>query len=210
MAVASIAEEFQGKERADGMRSRDPLGSREICLLEDLVETDLVEVGQKEKEAAELGLKLSGGEIQMTNICNGSNLRPYARRPLVIASPGQAGKSFFLEDHGYRCRTEFMPLFPQGLADIIDGEVLLSQGDDLIPKPILFGSGLRSFKRRHKEGPTGVLTKLMTEDAEASLCVSKPASRLSRRDAFDEIGSQGLVLPVNGIGGFEKDPGEDC
>jgi hypothetical protein len=50
----------------------------------------------------------------------------------------------------------------------------------------------------------------MTEDAETSLCVSKPSSHLSRREAFDEIGSQGLVLPVSGTGGFEKDPGEVC
>jgi hypothetical protein len=121
MAVASIAEELQGKERADGMGRRDHLGPWETCLIEDLVETDLMEVRQKEKEAAELGLKLSGGEIQMTNICYGSNLRPYSRRPFVIASLGQAGKPFLLEDHGHRCRTQLMPLIPKDLVDIIDG-----------------------------------------------------------------------------------------
>ena len=64
------------------MGRRDHLGPREACLIEDLVDTDLMEERQKEKEAAELGLKLSGGEIQTTNVCYGSNLRPYARRPL--------------------------------------------------------------------------------------------------------------------------------
>jgi hypothetical protein len=188
------------------MGCRDHPGARETCPIEDLIETDLTEVGQEEKEAAKLGLKLSGGEIQMTYICYGSNLGPYARRPLVITSPGQAGKPFLLEDHGHRCRTQFMPLIAQDLADIVDGEVLLAQGNDLVPKPICFGSTLRSFGRGYEEASIGVLAKLMTEDAEASLCVSKPSSGLSGRDAFDEIGSQGLVLPVGGIGGFEKDP----
>jgi hypothetical protein len=210
MAVSSITEKLQGEERADAMGRWDHLGAWETCLMEDLIKTDLTKVRQKEEEAAEPGLKMPGTEIQMTNIRHGRNLRPYARRSLVIASPGQAGKSFLLEDHGHCCRTQFMVLFPQDLADIIDGEVLFSQGYDLTPKPIRFRSGLRSFCRRNEEGPIGLLPKLMTEDTEASLRVSKPSSRLGRRDAFDEIGSQCLVLPVGGIGGFEKDPGEVC
>ena len=36
MAVASITEELQGKERADGMGRRDHLGPWETCLIEDL------------------------------------------------------------------------------------------------------------------------------------------------------------------------------
>jgi hypothetical protein len=210
MAVASITEELEGKERTDGMGRWNHLGAWKACLIEDLIETDLTDVGQKEKESAKLCLKVSRGEIQMTYICYGSSLRPYARRPLVIASPGQASKPFFFEDHGYCSRTQFMALIAQEPADIIDGEVLLAQSNDLVPKPVCLGSTLRTFGRRNKEASFWILAKLVTENAEASLCVSKPSSRLSRRETFDEIGSQGLVLPMSGIGGFEKDPGEVC
>ena len=210
MAVTGIAEELQSEERPDGMGCWDHFGTRETCLIEDLVQADLDEVRQEKKQAAELGLKVPAGKIQVPHVCNGSNLRPNARRPFVIASPGQAGKALFLEDHGHRRRTQFVSLIAQEPADIIDREVLLAQGNDFVPKPICFGSTLGSFGGRGKEVSMGVLAKLMTKDPEASLCIPKASSHLGRGDAFDEIGSQRLVLPVSGIGGFEEDPGEVC
>ena len=54
-------------------------------------------------------------------------------------------------------------------ADVIDGEILFSQADDLLA-PIIFllQLGGRSFGWGNEELPFGVLPELMTEDQEAS------------------------------------------
>lgn len=210
MAVAGIAEELESEERPDGMRRRDHLRAWKTSLVKYFVQTDLDEVGHKEKEATELGFKLPGSEIKITYICHGGGFRPYAGRPFLIAPPWQAGKSFLLENHGHSRRAQSMLLIAQDLADIVDGEVLLAQGNDFVPKSIRFGSTLRSFGGRGEEVLMGVLSKLMTKDPEASLRVPEASSRLGRGEAFDEIGPERLVLPVSGIGGFEEDPGEVC
>lgn len=208
VAVASIAEELKGKKRSDGMSGRDHLGARESRLVKDLVETDLTEVRQKEKEAAELGFKAPGSQVQLANIRNGRNFGAYAGGPFVIAAPGQSGEAFLFEDHGYGSRTQFMPFFPQRPADVVDRKVPLAQGNDLISKRICFRSAVRPLGGREEEASMRVLAKLMTEDTEASLCVPEPSGRLSGREPVDEISSKGLVAPVGGIGGFEKDPCE--
>ena len=162
VAVASIAEEFQGKERPHGMGRRDHCRAWKACLVEDLIQTDLTEVGQKKKESSEFGFELSGGEVQMTYICNWSDLGPCAREPFLIVSPGQACKPFFLKNHGNCRRTQFMSYLTQDQTDVINGEVLLSQSDDLVPKLVCFGSSLGTFGRRNKEVSLGVLAKLVT------------------------------------------------
>ena len=180
MAVAGIAKEFESQERADRMRRRDHFRAWKTRPVEDFVQTDLDEVGQEKKEAAELGFKLPGSKIKTAYISYGSDFRPYAGRPFLIATPWQAGKPFLLENDGHSCRAQSMLLIAQDLADIVDGEVLLAQGNDFVPKPLCFGSTLRSFGRRGKELSMGVLSKLMTKDPEASLCVPKASSRLGR------------------------------
>jgi hypothetical protein len=88
MAVSSIAEELQGKKRTYSMGCGDHLGAWKTCLIEDLIERYLTEVGEEEKEATELSFKLPGTEIHPTHIGHRRNLGPYARRFLIIAPPG--------------------------------------------------------------------------------------------------------------------------
>ena len=48
----------------------------------------------------------------------------------VISPAWQASESFILEDLGDGDRTEGVALVGQITADVVDGEVLLAQGDD--------------------------------------------------------------------------------
>jgi hypothetical protein len=57
------------------------------------------------------------------------------------------------------------------------------------------------------EGPWA-LAKAVAEHAEAIGGVAEAVGDLGGREALDEIGAQGLVLPVGGVGGYEEDTRE--
>jgi hypothetical protein len=96
------------------------------------------------------------------------------------------------------------------LADVIDGEILLAQGDNLLPEALLLGGGVGTFGRREEEGPLRVVAELVGQDAEAAGRIAAATGGLGRGEAFDEIGAEGFVLAVGGILGLEEEAGEGC
>jgi hypothetical protein len=96
-------------------------------------------------------------------------------------------------------------LLGQSAADVVDGEVLLPEGDDLFSDAILLGSGRSFGARREEELPLGILAELMAQDPEAARSVAKAASGLGGGDAIDEVRAQGLVLAVERILGHQED-----
>jgi len=99
-------------------------------------------------------------------------------------------------------------LVGQIAADVVDGEVLFTEGDDAVAEGIGLGCGLGSLGRSEEEVPWGTLAELVDEDAEAPRGVTEAASGLGTGEPLDEESAEGLVLPVGGVGGFEEDPGE--
>ena len=93
----------------------------------------------------------------------------------------------------------------QGAADVIDGEVLLAQGDDPIAEWLRLGRGLRSLGRGEEEVPPGVLTELVDKNTQAPWGVAEAARDLGTRESLHEEGTEGLVLAVGGVGRFEED-----
>ena len=55
-----------------------------------------------------------------------------------------------------------------------------------------------------------MLAELVGEDTEASGRVVEAVGDFGRRELFDEVGPEGFVLPMGGIGGFQKDAGHRC
>ena len=98
----------------------------------------------------------------------------------------------------------------QVAADVVDREVLLAKGNDPIAEGIGFGCAEGPFGRGAEEVASGILAKLMDEDAEASRGIAEAASGLVAGQSVDEIGTECLVLAMGGVGGFEEDPGEVC
>jgi hypothetical protein len=93
------------------------------------------------------------------------------------ARPGparQASESFVLEDLGDGDRAEGMSLVNQIAADIVDGKVLLSQGDDAVTEGIALGCAMRPLGRCEEEVASGTLAELVDEDAEARWISSCP------------------------------------
>ena len=96
----------------------------------------------------------------------------------------------------------------QVAADVVDREVLFAKVDDPIGEGIGFGRGPWPFGRGEEEVASGILAELMDEDAEAPRRIAEVASGLVTGQSVDEVGSEGLVLAMGGVGGFEEDPGE--
>jgi hypothetical protein len=103
-----------------------------------------------------------------------------------------------------------MSLRLEGLADIIDREVLLPQRHDLIADRITFRSTVRTFVRLEKEGALGVLAELVAEHAETPGGIAKPPGNLLRGETFHKVCPECLVLPMGGGGWFQEDTLQFC
>ena len=97
-----------------------------------------------------------------------------------------------------------MPTVGQSTADVIDGEVLLSQGEDLLEarRIPLAGMGLPAIV--DEESPLGILAEAVDEDAEATGTVAEAPGGVLRGQALDDEGAEGLVVAMGGVGGLEE------
>jgi hypothetical protein len=103
-----------------------------------------------------------------------------------------------------------LPFFGQGPADVIDGEILFAQGDDLLAPGI--AAGILSWRPagRKEKVPVGILAKLVTKDTETARGVAKLERGPRGRETLDEEGSEGLVLAVDRVFGFQEEGSEVC
>ena len=99
------------------------------------------------------------------------------------------------------------PAERQFALDVIDREVLLAHGDGQIPHTIAHGGALRSVFDMLKEGVPffGIMPKLVAEDAKGARGVAEPTGDLMGGLAIDEKGTQGFVLPVEGLFGDQEE-----
>ena len=208
MTVPGSAKQFQGQKGADGVRSRDHPGAGKSHPLKNLVQVQRSQGGQKKKQAAELGADLSRTQIEPTDIRHLGHRRMLAGRSLVVGTPGQPGETFGLQQRRHRHRTQATPFLLQRAADVIDGEVLFPQGNDLLAYGVALGGRLWPFGWRKKELAVWVLTEAMHQDAKATWGIAETGSRFGRREPFDEVGPQGLVLPMGGVGGCAEHPSQ--
>ena len=149
-----------------------------------------------------------GREIKRAHIGHLRRLGPRPRGAFIVAAARQPGKPLLVEDLGDGRRAEGATRAVERGADIIDGEVLFAQGDDLFAHPVFLRSGRRPVSRSEEKGSLGVLAKPVAEHAEAIGGVAEAPSDLGGGPPVDEIGAQGFVLTVGGVGGFEEEAGE--
>ena len=98
----------------------------------------------------------------------------------------------------------------QGLADVVDRQILLAQANHLLAHPIPFRGDCRSFLRRSEERAVRMLAKRMAEHTEAAGRVTEAACRLGGGESLDVVRAQGLVLAMGGVGGLEEKGGDAC
>ena len=103
-----------------------------------------------------------------------------------------------------------MPSLWKGAADVVDGEVLLAEGDDMVVDGIRLGSGVWPLGGGKEEETLGILAEVVDQDAKASWGVAVAFGDLGPGEFFNEEGTEGFVLAMCGIGGFEENAGEVC
>jgi hypothetical protein len=210
MAVPSTSKQFESQKGTDRLRSGNHLCPREPRLFEQLLQGDLGQIRDKQVEPPELSPKSPDREIQPVHIGNLCDLGPRPWESFFVSSSGQPGKPFFFENQRDGNRAYPLPALFQDPADIIDGEILFSQRDNLFPETVGFRRGLRPLLRGKEEGAIWILAELVGQDAEASWGIPEAASDFDRREIIDEVSPEGFVLTMSGIRGFEKKAGHIC
>jgi hypothetical protein len=202
------AEELQGQQRAQCAARRDHARAGQPDLPGDRVERDCGRGRQEQEQPAEAGPQVPGGQVELPDVGDVGRGGPGTEGPFVVTAAGQSGEPLILEDLGDGARAEGMSFVVQDAADVVDREVLLAEGDDPVAEGVGLGRGLRSPGRGDEEDAVRVAAEMVDEDAEASGRVAGASRRLGPREALDEVGPEGLVLPVGGVGRHSEDAGE--
>ena len=208
VTVARVAEELQGQQRPQGTAGRDHVRSGEAAARQDRVDVGGAQVGQEEEQPAELGVDGPRSQVELTDIRHISRNGPGSAGPLVVGPSRQLGEALFLEDGGDGRRAERLAVTGQGPADVVDREVLLAEGDDLLPQPSLLAGRPALVWSGDKEVAVGLVAELVDEDAEAPRRVAETSGRLGGWEALDEERSERLILSMGGVGGLQEAAGE--
>ena len=118
---------------------------------EDPVQGDRGQDRQEEEQAAESGWRLPWLQVELPDISDLGRRRSCAGRAFVVGPARQVSEPFGLEDLSDGDRAERIAPGEPGSADVIDGEVLLSEGDDEFAEGIGLRCRLRSLGRGRKK-----------------------------------------------------------
>jgi hypothetical protein len=82
------------------------------------------------------------------------------------------------------------------IANVIDGEIALAQGDDTLAHGIFTRLRLGAVGNVAEEISVHVVAKAPAENAKGTGLVSETAGCFRRRHSLDEVGAKGLVLAL--------------
>jgi hypothetical protein len=169
-----------------------------------MVEVELDQIRDKEEESSETGGEPGGCQREGTNVSDRLYGGSGVLRSLIVQAARQGSEALFMEDLTDSGGTEADAAVLEDFTDLIDRVVFLSQLDDSIPCSSLARSSRRPTVRRGKETGMGVTAEVMTEHPEGSWGVTELGGYDVGGLVFDEISSQGLILPLLGLRGFEE------
>jgi len=138
-----------------------------------MVEVELYQVRDKEKESSKAGGKPARSQREVANVGNRFYGGSGIVRSVLVQAPWQGSESFFMEDLADSSGTEADAALLEDFADLVDRVVLLSQLDDSVSCGGLAGSGRRPTVRRGKETGMELASELMTEHPEGSRRVAE-------------------------------------
>lgn len=169
-----------------------------------MIDAELDQIRDKEEEASKTGGEGAGRQREGANIGNRFYGGSGIVRSVLVQAPWQGSESFFMEDLADSSGAEADAAVLEDFADLVDRVVFLSQLDDSVPCGGLAGSGRGPTVRRGKESGMGIASELMTEHPEGSWRVAELGGYHVGGLVFDEISSQGFILPLLGQRGFEE------
>ena len=127
-------------------------------------------------------------------------------RPFGILAPGQAGEAFLVQDLPDGGGAQGSLLGFENAFDVIDGEVLFAHAEDQLAGRVFLGLGMRAVLQLTEEVGLGA-AEMMTQNAKRAWGVAKAQGDVGREDAFDEVGTEGLVLALGWGSGIEEESG---
>jgi hypothetical protein len=164
-----------------------------------VIEPNLSQRGEEEKEAAELGADCPWFEAQGPNIGAIGRCGLGAWRTLGISAPRQFCEPLLAEDLAHGGRSPRDPLFLEGFTDVVDGLVLLAEFNDSSSNGVV---GLDPWARRvDEELAVGLTPELVHELLECPVGVTEASCDLGTGETIDEIGPESFVLAVCGVTG---------
>ena len=197
------AEEFQGQQAPHRVGRGNHPRAWQITLADDAIKTHFHQRRKEEKQATELGAKGSRLQTQGPRIGRVGGGGLGAAWTLVVPTPRQPGEPLLLKHRGHGCGAAANTFLLEGLADIMDGLVLLAELNDLL---LYRFARLGSWTRRFgEELPGGVLAELVCQLVQAADGVAESRGDICGRNPVDEIGPQGFVLPMRGVLRSQKD-----
>ena len=99
------------------------------------------QVRQEQEQSSKLGVEDSRCQIKWADIRHIAHDGAELVGSLLVTASRQFGEALFLEDRGDRRRAERLAVAGEGASDIVDGEVLLPERDDLLAQPFLLAGG---------------------------------------------------------------------
>jgi hypothetical protein len=132
----------------------------------------------------------------LTYVGHVGDLGSRSRGPFVVPATRESGEAFLAEHLGGPAGAEGMALVLEGFADVVDGEVLLAEGDDLPANGRFCGDLSSPLFGRGEELTLGVFAELMDHDAKAPGRISEAFGGFRAGHTLDEIGPEGFVLSV--------------
>lgn len=169
-----------------------------------MIDVELDQIRDKEKESSKAGGESAGCQREASDIGYVFDGGSWILWPLFVQAPWQGSESFFMEDLTDCGGTEADVAILEDFADLVDRVVFLSQLDDSVPCGGFAGSGRGSTVRRGKETGMELASELMTKHPEGSRRVAELGGYHIGGFVFDEVSSQGLILPLLGQRGFEE------
>jgi len=189
MAVACVAEEFEGQQGAQGVRRGDHGRAGEAGLTDQAVKRQLGEHRQEQEQTAEPGVQGAGLEVELLDVGDVGERGSSAGRAFVIGAAWQFGEAFLVEDLRDGGRRQRLAGLVQGTADIVNREILLAQGDDVGPVQVFLGRSVGAFGGGEEEGAVGLLAELVDQGAEAGRGIAEACGDLGSGQLLDAVGA---------------------
>jgi len=173
--------------------------------LGELFELEPEKVRQKEKKTAAAGGELAGSHGEVGEIGDRLDGRARLRGSFLVEAAWQGSKPFLFEHLTHGGGAEAYPLFAEGLADLINGVVLLAQCHNAGVGGGFIRLSLGPWVGGEEKLGIGLPSELMTEDAERARSVAELVGHLMGGSAFEEVGPESLVHALFGQKGFGEE-----
>jgi len=173
--------------------------------LGQFVQLQVHQVWHEEKQAPATSDQGALAQVELAQIGNRFNGGPGEAGPFLIQPPGQWSKAFGFEHlaHGRGAQGTFSLV--EGMADVVDGVILLAQLDDELASGRLLGLSLGAAPGTNKEHGIGLPAEVIAENMEGAWRIAELMSDFFGWLALQEIGAEGLVLALSGMAGLSEE-----